>query len=61
MSAHGDYEDLTSGWAADPRQIRQLFLVHGEYPVQQDFKRRLVARGFLDVQVPEQHFEIGLP
>lgn len=62
MSAHGDYEDLTQ-WLGcqDPRQIRQLFLVHGEYPVQQDFKRRLVARGFLDVQVPEQHFEIGLP
>jgi metallo-beta-lactamase family protein len=62
MSAHGDYEDLTQ-WLGcqDPRQVKQLFLVHGEYPVQQEFKRRLVAKGFLDVQIPEQHFEIGLP
>lgn len=62
MSAHGDYEDLTQ-WLGcqDPRQVKQLFLVHGEYLVQQEFKRRLVSKGFLDVQIPEQHFEIGLP
>ncbi|TMI72751.1 MAG: MBL fold metallo-hydrolase [Bacteroidetes bacterium] len=62
MSAHGDYEDLTQ-WLAcqDPRQVKQLFLVHGEYDVQQEFKRRLVSKGFFDVQIPEQHFEIGLP
>ena len=61
MSAHGDYEDL-SQWLAcqDPRQVKQLFLVHGEYEVQQEFKRRLVKKGFLDVQIPERHFEIGL-
>lgn len=62
MSAHGDYEDL-SQWLAcqDPRQVKQLFLVHGEFNVQQDFKRRLVKKGFLDVVIPERHFEIGLP
>ncbi|MFT3675717.1 MAG: MBL fold metallo-hydrolase [Chitinophagaceae bacterium] len=61
MSAHGDYEDL-SQWLAcqDPRQVKQLFLVHGEYDVQQEFKRRLVRKGFQDVLIPEQHFEIGL-
>jgi metallo-beta-lactamase family protein len=62
MSAHGDYEDL-SQWLAcqDNRQVRQLFLVHGEYEVQQEFKRRLIKKGFHDVQIPEQHYEIGLP
>lgn len=62
MSAHGDYEDL-SQWLAcqDKKQVRQLFLVHGEYEVQQNFKRRLVGKGFADVQIPERHFEIGLP
>jgi metallo-beta-lactamase family protein len=62
MSAHGDYEDL-SQWLAcqDMRQVRQLFLVHGEYEVQQEFKRRLVRKGFADVQIPEQHYETGLP
>jgi len=62
MSAHGDYEDLMQ-WLGcqDPRQVKQLFLVHGEFLVQQEFKRRLVSKGFLDVQIPEQHFQVGLP
>jgi metallo-beta-lactamase family protein len=61
MSAHGDFEDL-SQWLAcqDARNVRQLFLVHGEYTVQQEFQRRLVRKGFQDVIIPEQHFEIGL-
>ncbi len=61
MSAHGDYEDL-SQWLAcqDPRQVKTLFLVHGDYNVQLDFQQRLVRKGFLDVQIPERHFEIGL-
>jgi len=61
MSAHGDYEDL-SQWLAcqDKRQVKKIFLVHGEYPVQQDFKQRLIKKGFPDVEIPERHYEIGL-
>ncbi len=61
MSAHGDYEDLCQ-WLAcqDQQQVQKLFLVHGEYDVQQDFKARLIRKGFLDVEVPERHVEIGL-
>jgi metallo-beta-lactamase family protein len=61
MSAHGDYEDL-SQWLAcqDIKQVSRLFLVHGEYEVQQDFKTRLVKKGFTDVEIPEMHFEVGL-
>jgi len=61
MSAHGDYEDM-SQWLScqDPRQVSKLFLVHGEFDVQQDFKQRLIRKGFLDVEIPEQHQEIGL-
>ncbi|HEV7782753.1 MAG TPA: MBL fold metallo-hydrolase [Chitinophagaceae bacterium] len=61
MSAHGDYEDL-SQWLAcqDSRQVRKLFLVHGEYDVQQDFQQRLIKKGFADVQIPERHYEVGL-
>jgi metallo-beta-lactamase family protein len=61
MSAHGDYEDL-SQWLScqDKRQVKRLFLVHGEYAVQQDFKQRLVKKGFADVEIPEQHYETGL-
>ena len=61
MSAHGDYEDL-SQWLAcqDPKKVKKLFLVHGEYDVQQDFRSRLLRKGFDDVEIPERHFEIGL-
>ncbi|MFL5810796.1 MAG: MBL fold metallo-hydrolase RNA specificity domain-containing protein [Flavisolibacter sp.] len=61
MSAHGDYEDL-SQWLAcqDPQSVKKLFLVHGEYDVQIAFKQRLVKKGFLDVEIPERHYEIGL-
>jgi metallo-beta-lactamase family protein len=61
MSAHGDYEDLCQ-WLAcqDPKEVKKLFLVHGEYDVQQDFKSRLVRKGFDDVEIPEIHSEIGL-
>lgn len=61
MSAHGDYEDM-SQWLAcqNPREVKKLFLVHGEPDVQLDFKNRLVKKGFLDVEIPERHFEIGL-
>jgi metallo-beta-lactamase family protein len=61
MSAHGDYEDMTQ-WLAcqDPKKVQQLFLVHGEYEVQQDFKQRLEQKGFGFVKIPEMHSEIGL-
>jgi metallo-beta-lactamase family protein len=61
MSAHGDYEDLSQFLACqDPRQVKKLFLVHGEYEVQLQFKQRLIKKGFTDIEIPEQHYEIGL-
>lgn len=61
MSAHGDREDL-SQWLAcqDKSAVEKVFLVHGEYPVQQDLKNQLVKKGFLDVLVPERGAEFGL-
>jgi metallo-beta-lactamase family protein len=61
MSAHGDYEDLCQ-WLAcqDPKKVKRLFLVHGEYDVQIPFKQRLVKKGFMDVEIPERHYELGL-
>jgi metallo-beta-lactamase family protein len=62
MSAHGDYEDMCQ-WLAcqDPQQVKKVFLVHGEYEVQQDFRSRLLKKGFVDVGIPEQHLETNLP
>jgi metallo-beta-lactamase family protein len=61
MSAHGDYEDLCQ-WLScqDAKQVKKLFLVHGEYNVQQEFQKRLIKKGFGEVEVPERHYEIGL-
>jgi metallo-beta-lactamase family protein len=61
MSAHGDYEDLGQ-WLAcqDPGQVKKLFIVHGEYDVQKAFRERLLKKGFNDVEIPEQHSEVGL-
>ena len=61
MSAHGDYEDLSQFLAGqDPKQVRKLFLVHGEYDVQQAFKSRLQKKGFDEVEIPERHAEVTL-
>lgn len=61
MSAHGDYDDL-SQWLAcqDPARVKKLFLVHGEFDVQEAFKERLIRKGFVDVEVPGRHTEWGL-
>ncbi|NCT93436.1 MAG: MBL fold metallo-hydrolase [Chitinophagaceae bacterium] len=61
MSAHGDYEDLSQFLACqDPAQVKTLFLVHGEYDVQQDFAKRLMRKGFKEVQIPEMHYQTTL-
>lgn len=61
MSAHGDYEDM-SQWLAcqNPKEVKKLFLVHGEYEVQTVFKDWLIKKGFGDVEIPERHSEVGL-
>lgn len=61
MSAHGDYEDLCQFIACqNPQAVKKLFLVHGEYDVQQTFRSKLLKKGFADVEVPELHQEINL-
>ena len=61
MSAHGDYEDLSQFLSCqDMAKVRKLFLVHGEYDVQIDFRERLLRKGFVDVEIPELHQELGL-
>jgi metallo-beta-lactamase family protein len=60
MSAHGDYDDLCQFLACqNAKEVQRLFLVHGEYNVQQDFKQRLIKKGF-QAEIPEMHYETGL-
>jgi metallo-beta-lactamase family protein len=61
MSAHGDYDDLCQFIAGqDKNLIKTLFLVHGEYDVQQEFADRLRKKGYNHVQIPERHSEAAL-
>lgn len=58
MSAHGDYNDLCK-WleCQDQQSIKKLFLVHGDYEVQQNFNQRLEGKGFTRIEIPERHYE----
>jgi metallo-beta-lactamase family protein len=56
LSAHGDYDDLMQFLACQKHdKVEKLFLVHGEYEVQQAFQQRLLKKGFSEVIIPELH------
>ncbi len=61
MSAHGDYNDLMH-WLAcqDASLVSKLILVHGSYEAQQEFRERLMKKGFKDVVIPAMNQVIGL-
>ena len=61
MSAHGDYEDLLRFLSCqDPEKVKKVFLVHGDYEVQQIFREKLMDKGFLNVEIPDRHQEFTL-
>ena len=61
MSAHADYNDLSQYLACqDQNEVKRVFIVHGEPEVQMEFKRRLMKKGYKDVEVPELHQEFGI-
>jgi metallo-beta-lactamase family protein len=61
MSAHGDYEDLCQFIACqNPQEVKKLFVVHGEYDVQQTFRSKLLKKGFAEVEIPELHQSFDL-
>ncbi len=61
MSAHGDYNDLLHFLSCqDASKVKKVFLVHGEYKVQQDFREKVLAAGFPQVEIPARHQEFDL-
>jgi metallo-beta-lactamase family protein len=61
MSAHGDYEDLLHFISCqDPKLVKKVFLVHGEYDVQQRFAETIKEKGFEQVEIPYQHEKVVL-
>jgi metallo-beta-lactamase family protein len=61
MSAHGDYDDLCQ-WLSSQHEekVKNIFLVHGEYEVQTEFKDKLLKKGYTQVTIPAQHEEFKL-
>jgi len=61
MSAHGDYEDLLHFLnCQEPDKVKTIFLVHGEYDVQQHFAQRLGQNGYKHIEIPYQHQKVTL-
>ncbi len=61
FSAHGDYEDLCDFLACqDPKEVKKLFLVHGEYDVQQVFRSKLIKKGFAEIEIPQMHQQYSI-
>ncbi|MBV9962521.1 MAG: MBL fold metallo-hydrolase [Parafilimonas sp.] len=61
MSAHGDYNDLLHFLKCQQADaVKKVFIVHGEYNVQQDFREKLLQAGFKDVIIPALHEEVEL-
>ena len=60
-SAHGDYKEMIHYYKCqDPKKVKQVFLVHGEYEVQLNFKEKLLDAGFHNITIPSQGDEIDL-
>jgi metallo-beta-lactamase family protein len=60
FSAHGDYKEIIDFLKNQKLSLKQMFLVHGDYDVQQVFAKTLNTEGFRDVVIPELGEEIVL-
>ena len=61
FSGHGDYSEMIDFLnCQDKETIRQLFLVHGEYEVQQFYKEQLESNGFRNIEIPASGAEFEL-
>ena len=61
LSAHGDTDDLCRFIGCqDAEKVKGVFLVHGEYLVQQELSARLNRKGFEKVEMPSMHQEFEL-
>lgn len=57
MSAHADTDDLMKFIGCqNPEKVKGIFLVHGEYIVQQALSEKLERKEFSNVMMPDRHF-----
>jgi len=60
-SAHGDYNEMIVTLSCqDKTKLKKVFLVHGEYEVQQHYKATLEQNRFANIEIPEQGQEFEL-
>jgi len=61
FSGHGDYKEMAEYLSCqDTAQIKQVFLVHGEYEAQQAYRETLLKEGFRNISIPAAGEEVGL-
>jgi len=54
-SGHGDYKEMISTLTTVPvDKVKKMFLVHGDYDVQLDYREELHKVGFKDVMIPRR-------
>lgn len=54
FSGHADYQEMGEYFdCQDKTRVKKVFVIHGEYEVQQVFANYLKQRGFADVVVPQ--------
>lgn len=60
-SAHADYNEMLDYLSCqNKKSVEKMFLVHGEYKTQQDWKNHLMQNEFSNIEIPEmkQSFEL---
>ncbi len=60
FSAHADYQEIMDVIANQKTNLKQLFLVHGDYDTQQIFQKTLNENGFKNVLIPALGDELVL-
>ncbi|MGZ4863035.1 MAG: MBL fold metallo-hydrolase RNA specificity domain-containing protein [Halobacteriota archaeon] len=61
FSGHGDFHEMQDYISCqDKSQLKKVFLVHGEYNVQQFYMGKLQEAGFKNISIPEAGVEVQL-
>jgi metallo-beta-lactamase family protein len=61
FSGHGDYEEMIAYLKCqDPVQLKKIFLVHGDYKVQEFYQGRMEEAGFRRIIIPSPGDEVEL-
>ena len=56
FSAHADYEEICRFLSnIDPYLVKQFFVVHGEATVQDEFRKKMLEKGYENVIIPALH------